>query len=229
MLEDLKQRVFEANLLLPHYRLITFTWGNVSEIDRTLGIIAIKPSGVQYDGMTARDIVLVDLKGNIVEGERKPSSDTPTHLELYKQFSTVGGITHTHSKWATSWAQAGCGIPAFGTTHADYFYGEIPCTRDLSDSEIKDGYERNTGKVIVERFAGGDPQSMPAVLVKNHGPFTWGPDAVRSVENSVVLEQVAMMACVSKNLDASLPPMKDTLLDKHYLRKHGKNAYYGQK
>ena len=229
MLEDLKQEVFEANLLLPKYGLITFTWGNVSGIDRAKGIIAIKPSGVSYESLAAKDIILVDLDGQVVDGRLNPSSDTPTHLELYRKFGSIGGVTHTHSNWATSWAQAGCGIPAYGTTHADYFYGEIPCTRALSEAEIKNDYELNTGKVIVERFAKIAPDTMPAVLVKNHGPFSWGKDAAKSVENAVVLEQIAMMAYTARNIADRLPAMQDVLLDKHFLRKHGKNAYYGQK
>lgn len=229
MLEDLKRSVFEANLMLPKYGLISFTWGNVSEIDRSKGIIAIKPSGIAYENLTVGDIVLVDLDDNVVDGRLNPSSDTPTHLELYRKFDTIGGITHTHSKWATSWAQAGYGIPALGTTHADYFYGAVPCTRALNDEEIKNEYELNTGKIIVECFAGADPKNTPAVLVKNHGPFTWGKDAGQSVENAVVLEQVAMMAYAAHNLHHNPPAMQDALLDKHFFRKHGKKAYYGQR
>lgn len=229
MLEELKKRVYEANLMLPRYGLITFTWGNVSGIDRAKGIVAIKPSGVVYENLTAGDIVLVGLDGNVVEGRLNPSSDTPTHLELYRKFEGIGGITHTHSKWATSWAQAGYGIPALGTTHADYFYGMVPCTRALNDTEIENEYELNTGKVIAECFTGIDPVKMPAVLVKNHGPFTWGKNAEDSVENAVVLEQAAMMAYAAKNLSHNLPAMQDTLLDKHFFRKHGEKAYYGQK
>lgn len=229
MLEHLKQAVLDANLELPRRGLVTYTWGNVSGIDRVNGLVAIKPSGVEYDALKAEDIVLVDLRGNIVEGKLKPSSDTPTHLALYNAFPGIGGICHTHSKWAASWAQAGMGIPAYGTTHADYFYGEIPCTRDMTNEEIGSDYEANTGAVIIETFGGLDPYSIPAVLVKNHGPFTWGKDAAESVYNSVVLEEVAMMAIQCRILDPAVNPMPQELLDKHYLRKHGPKAYYGQK
>lgn len=229
MLDTLKQRVYEANLLLPKHNLAIFTWGNASEIDRKSGIFAIKPSGVDYDKMTPDDMVLMNLKGEIVEGKYKPSSDTPTHLELYKAFQNIGGVVHTHSRWATSFAQAGMGIPALGTTHADYFYGEIPCTRAMNGAEINGEYEKETGTVIIEAFKNIDPMSIPAVLVKSHGPFTWGTSADDAVHNAVVLEEAAFMAYHALTLNKGLPSMDETLLDKHYLRKHGANAYYGQK
>ena len=230
MLEKLKQDVLEANLLLPKYGLITFTWGNVSGIDRESGLVVIKPSGVPYDGMTASDMVVVDLDGKVVEGKWKPSSDTPTHLVLYKAFPECGGIVHTHSRWATSFAQAGVGIDAMGTTQGDYFYGQIPCTRSMTPEEIKDAYEKNTGLVIIEEFKrrGIDPAQVPAVLVHNHGPFTWGKDADEAVYHAVVLEEVAFMNFHAKLLNPAAGPMPQVLLDKHYLRKHGANAYYGQ-
>ena len=231
MLEKLKQEVLEANLLLPKYGLITFTWGNVSGLDRESGLVVIKPSGVPYDGMTAADMVVVDLDGNVVEGKWKPSSDTPTHLVLYKAFTECGGIVHTHSRWATSFAQAGVGIDAMGTTQGDYFYGQIPCTRSMTPEEIRDAYEKNTGLVIIEEFKrrGIDPAQVPAVLVHNHGPFTWGKDADEAVYHAVVLEEVAFMNFHAKMLNPAAGPMPQVLLDKHYLRKHGANAYYGQK
>jgi L-ribulose-5-phosphate 4-epimerase len=229
MLDTLKQRVYEANLLLPKHNLAIFTWGNASEIDRESGIFAIKPSGVDYDKMTPDDMVLMNLKGEIVEGKYKPSSDTPTHLELYKAFQNIGGVVHTHSRWATSFAQAGMGIPPLGTTHADYFYGEIPCTRAMNGAEINGEYEKETGTVIIEAFKNIDPMSIPAVLVKSHGPFTWGTSADDAVHNAVVLEEAAFMAYHALTLNKGLPSMDETLLDKHYLRKHGANAYYGQK
>lgn len=229
MLETLKQRVYEANLLLPKHNLAIFTWGNASEIDRESGIFAIKPSGVDYDKMTPDDMVLMNLNGEIVEGKYKPSSDTPTHLELYKAFQNIGGVVHTHSRWATSFAQAGMGIPPLGTTHADYFYGEIPCTRAMNGAEINGEYEKETGTVIIEAFKNIDPMSIPAVLVKSHGPFTWGTSADDAVHNAVVLEEAAFMAYHALTLNKGLPSMDETLLDKHYLRKHGANAYYGQK
>ena len=230
MLEELKQRVLDANLLLPKYGLITFTWGNVSEIDREKGIVAIKPSGVEYDVMTRDDIVLVDLDGNIVEGNLRPSSDLDTHLEFYRNFPNIGGVVHTHSTWATSFAQAGVGIAPLGTTQGDYFYGQIPCTRSMTPEEIKDAYEKNTGLVIIEEFKrrGIDPAQVPAVLVHNHGPFTWGKDADEAVYHAVVLEEVAFMNFHAKLLNPAAGPMPQVLLDKHYLRKHGANAYYGQ-
>lgn len=230
MLEQLKQTVLEANLLLPKHGLVTFTWGNVSGIDREQGLVVIKPSGVEYDEMTAEDMVVVSLDGKRVEGNLNPSSDTPTHLELYKAFPNVGGIVHTHSRWATIFAQAGMGVPALGTTHADYFYGEIPCTRRMTAAEIQGEYEKETGTVIIERFAGMNPDDIPAVLVHSHGPFTWGVDAMNAVHNAVVLEEVAMMAWHNLALSGNtIEPMQRVLLDKHYLRKHGANAYYGQK
>ncbi len=230
MLEQLKKQVCEANLLLPKHGLVTFTWGNVSAIDRASGLVVIKPSGVEYDGMQPEDMVVVDLEGKVVEGHYKPSSDTPTHVELYKAFPGLGGVVHTHSRWATSFAQAGCGIPAYGTTQGDYFYGEIPCTRHMTPEEIAGEYEKETGTVIIETFRerGIDPEQVPAVLVMSHGPFAWGKDAMNAVHNAVVLEEVAFMALHARILNPALPPMQQELLDKHYLRKHGKNAYYGQ-
>jgi len=230
MLEELKQQVLEANLLLPKHGLITFTWGNVSGIDRDKGLVVIKPSGVEYDGMTVEDMVVVDMDGKRVEGKWKPSSDTDTHLALYKAFPSLGGVVHTHSRWATSFAQAGKGIPAFGTTQGDYFYGEIPCTRRMTRSEIAGDYELETGKVIIETFQsrGIDPDQVPAVLVNSHGPFTWGTNPQNAVHNAVVLEEAAFMAFHAMALTPGLPPMQQELLDKHYLRKHGPGAYYGQ-
>ena len=229
MLEKLKEEVFKANMLLPKHGLVTFTWGNVSGIDRATGLVVIKPSGVEYDSMTADDMVVVDLySGERVEGKYKPSSDTPTHLELYKAFENVGGIVHTHSKNATSFAQAGKGILPLGTTHGDYFYGEIPCTRAMTPTEIETEYEKNTGTVIIEAFEGIDPMSIPAALVKSHGPFAWGNNAAEAVHNAVVLEEVAYMNFHALMLNPGIGPMQKELLDKHYLRKHGKNAYYGQ-
>ena len=228
MLEELRSIVCAANLLLPKHGLVTFTWGNVSGIDRERGLMVIKPSGVPYDSMTAGDMVVTDLEGNVVEGRWKPSSDTTTHIELYKAFPGCGGIVHTHSRWATSFAQAGRGIPAMGTTQADYFYGEIPCTRPMTDEEIRGEYEKETGKVIVETFADRDPAAVPGVLVYSHGPFAWGTDAMNAVHNAVVMEEVAFIDWHAMILNPTLGPMQQTLLDKHYLRKHGKNAYYGQ-
>ena len=230
MLAELKREVLEANLLLPKHGLVTFTWGNVSGIDREKGLVVIKPSGVEYDGMTAEDMVVVDLDGKVVDGKWKPSSDTPTHLALYKAFPALGGVVHTHSRWATSFSQAGRGIPAFGTTQGDYFYGEIPCTRKMTPQEIAGEYELETGNVIIETFRtrGIDPAQVPAVLVNSHGPFAWGKDAHEAVHNAVVLEEVAFMAFHAMALTPGLPPMQQELLDKHYLRKHGANAYYGQ-
>ena len=228
MLEELKRQVCRANLLLPQYGLVTFTWGNVSGIDRESGLVVIKPSGVAYDGMTPEDMVVVDLEGKTVEGRWKPSSDTATHLELYKAFPRCGGVVHTHSRWATTFAQAGREIPAMGTTQADYFYGAIPCTRPLTDTEIRGEYEKETGKVIVETFADRDPADIPGVLVYSHGPFAWGTDAMNAVHNAVVLEEVAFMDWHAMMLEPGLGAMQPSLLDKHYLRKHGKNAYYGQ-
>jgi len=228
MLEKMKQEVLEANLLLPKYGLVTFTWGNVSGIDRKSGLVFIKPSGVPYDVMKAEDVVVVDLDGNIVEGKWKPSSDTPTHLVLYKAFPECGGIVHTHSPWATSFAQAGSGIVPIGTTQGDYFYGEIPCTREMTPTEIAGEYEKETGNVIVETFRDKDPSAIPAVLVHSHSPFTWGRNAHEAVHNAVVLEEVAFMNFHSLQLNQNQMMMQQELLDKHYLRKHGKNAYYGQ-
>lgn len=231
MLEELKQRVYEANMLLPKYGLVTFTWGNVSEIDRETGIFAIKPSGVEYDKLTPDDMVLIDLDGNRVEGRYNPSSDTPTHLELYKAFDAIGGVVHTHSSYATSWAQAGRDIPCYGTTHADYFYGAIPCVRCLNEAEINEAYEANTGRLIVSEFQRlkKDVEAVPAVLCKNHGPFAWGKDAHEAVHNAVVLEEVAKMAYRAETIEPQAKPAPQELQDKHYFRKHGANAYYGQK
>ena len=228
MLEQLKKEVLEANLLLPKYGLVTFTWGNVSGIDRKSGLVVIKPSGVEYETMSVDDMVVVDLQGNVAEGKRKPSSDTATHIELYKAFPECGGIVHTHSRWAASFAQAGRGIPPLGTTHGDYFYGEIPCTRLMTNEEIAGEYEKETGKVIIEAFDGKNPEAVPGVLVHSHGPFAWGKDASEAVHNAVVMEEVAFMAFHAMMLSPNLQDMQQELLDKHYLRKHGKNAYYGQ-
>jgi L-ribulose-5-phosphate 4-epimerase len=228
MLEELKELVCAANLLLPKYELVTFTWGNVSGIDRKSGLMVIKPSGVSYSGMRPEDMVVTDLEGKVVEGKWKPSSDTATHIELYKAFPDCGGIVHTHSRWATTFAQAWRGIPAMGTTHADYFYGEIPCTRPMTEEEIRGEYEKETGKVIVETFAGLDPAAVPGVLVCSHGPFAWGTDPMNAVHNAVVMEEIAFMDWHAMVLDPSRGPMQQALLDRHYLRKHGKNAYYGQ-
>lgn len=230
MLEELKKEVLAANLALPKYGLITFTWGNVSGIDRDKGLVVIKPSGVEYDNMTADDLVVVDLQGNKVEGKYKPSSDTATHLALYNAYKDLGGIVHTHSSWATSWAQAGRSIPALGTTHADYMYGEIPCTRKMTTEEINGQYELETGNVIIETFneKSINPVQVPAVLVYSHGPFAWGKDAHDAVHNAVVLEEVAKMSYRSLTLSSDQPPMQEDLLNKHFLRKHGANAYYGQ-
>lgn len=231
MLEQLKQQVLEANLALPAHHLVTFTWGNVSAIDRELGLVVIKPSGVEYDGMRAEDMVVVRLQdGTVVEGSKKPSSDTATHLALYRRFPGIGGIVHTHSRHATIWAQAGRDLPAWGTTHADYFYGSIPCTRLMTQEEIAGEYEHQTGEVIIKTFLERDidPLQVPAVLVNSHGPFTWGKDAAEAVHNAVVLEECAYMGLFSAQLTPALGNMQSQLLDKHYLRKHGKSAYYGQ-
>lgn len=229
MLKELKEKVLKANLALVKHGLVTFTWGNVSGIDRKNGLVVIKPSGIEYENMTVDDMVVIDMDGNIIEGKWKPSSDTPTHLVLYKEFLNVGGIVHTHSRWATSWAQAGKGIPAYGTTHGDYFYGEIPCTRKMKASEITGEYEKETGNVIVEIFKGKSPDNIPAVLVNSHGPFAWGNDPNNAVHNAVVLEELAFMAYHTEAINPSVNVMQRELLDKHFLRKHGKNAYYGQK
>ncbi|WDF97120.1 L-ribulose-5-phosphate 4-epimerase [Pectobacterium carotovorum subsp. carotovorum] len=231
MLETLKKQVLEANLALPQHNLVTFTWGNVSAVDRQRGLMVIKPSGVEYSAMTLEDMVVVELEsGKVVEGTKKPSSDTDTHRVLYLEFADIGGIVHTHSRHATIWAQAGKDIPAWGTTHADYFYGPIPCTRLMTDEEINGRYEWETGRVIVETFRqrGISPMDVPAVLVNSHGPFAWGKDADNAVHNAVVLEELAYMGIFSRQLTPQLGEMQQTLLDKHYLRKHGKNAYYGQ-
>ena len=231
MLEQLKAEVLAANLALPAHQLVTFTWGNVSAVDDTRTLMVIKPSGVEYTVMTADDMVVVELaSGKVVEGSKKPSSDTPTHLELYRQFPEIGGIVHTHSRHATTWAQAGRGLTALGTTHADYFYGTIPCTRLMTEAEIQGEYELETGKVIVETFKtkGINPKDIPAVLVHSHGPFAWGTDPHNAVHNAVVLEELAYMNLFSYQLNPTIGAMQQTLLDKHYLRKHGKNAYYGQ-
>lgn len=228
MYEDLRKAVCDANLELQKQKLVIYSWGNVSEIDRSKGVIAIKPSGVMYEELTAEKIVLVDLDGNIIEGALNPSSDTPTHLELYRNFDTIGGICHAHPVGASMWAQACKGIPCFGTTGADYFYGAVPVTEVMTENEIQSDYELNTGKCIVRRFADMDPMAMPAVLVANHAPFTWGKSAAASVESMVVLEQTAMMALGTITINPQQGPISKALLDKHYLRKHGKNAYYGQ-
>lgn len=229
MLETLTEKVYQANMLLPEYNLVTFTWGNVSGLDREQGLMVIKPSGVAYEVMKADDMVVVSLEtGKTVEGELNPSSDTPTHLELYKAFPNIGGIVHTHSKWATIFAQAGRGITAQGTTHADYYYGEVPCTRKLTTEEIQGEYEKETGLLIKETFLDGDPDAIPGVLVHSHGPFTWGSDPMDALHNAVVLEELAMMNFHVLMLKSDIPSMQQVLLDKHYLRKHGKHAYYGQ-
>lgn len=228
MLEGLKEQVLQANLLLPKHELVTFTWGNVSGIDRESGLVVIKPSGVEYEKMKTTDLVVVDLEGNIIEGDLRPSSDTATHLVLYKAFPTLGGISHTHSQWATIWAQAGVNIPALGTTHADYFNGEIPCTRLMTAEEIATDYEKETGNVIVETFANINPDEVPSVLVNNHAPFNWGESPAEAVHNAVVLEQCAKMALFTKQINPTVPQINSNLLGKHFYRKHGENAYYGQ-
>ena len=229
MLEELKEKVCKANLELPKYGLVTFTWGNVSGVDREHGLMVIKPSGVEYDGMTVEDMVVVSLAtGDKVDGKWKPSSDTATHVALYNAFPNIGGIVHTHSRWATSWAQAGKSIPAYGTTHGDYFFGEIPCTRKMTSEEIAGEYELETGKVIIETLRGKSSDDIPAALVHSHGPFVWGTDPRNAVHNAVVLEELAFMAFHTEALNPSISPIQQELLNKHYLRKHGKNAYYGQ-
>lgn len=230
MLEQLKQEVYEANMLLPKYHLVTFTWGNVSGIDREKGLFVIKPSGVDYDKLTPDSMVVVNLEGEVVEGDYRPSSDTPTHVVLYNRYQEIGGVVHTHSPWATSWAQAGRGIPCYGTTHADYLYGQVPCVRTLTKEEIETAYEKNTGVLIADEFErlAVDYLATPAVLCKNHGPFTWGKDAKEAVHNAVVLEEVAKMAARCEQIDPKVNPAPQELQDKHYYRKHGKNAYYGQ-
>jgi len=229
MLELLKKQVLEANLLLPKYGLVTFTWGNVSGIDRESGLVVIKPSGVSYEGMSVEDMVVVDLDGKVVEGKWKPSSDTPTHVALYRAFENIGGVVHTHSRWATTYAQAGMPIPPLGTTHADYFYGAIPCTRPMTEEEIAGVYEKETGKVIIEAFEGKSADDIPGVVVYSHGPFSWGTDPMNAVHNAVVMEEIAFMDWHATMMNPQLGDMQQCLLDKHYLRKHGKNAYYGQK
>ena len=230
MLEQLKQQVYEANMELPKRGLVTYTWGNVSGIDRASGLFVIKPSGVEYDELRPEDLVVMDLNGNKVEGDLNPSSDTRTHLELYKAFPDIGGVVHTHSPHAVAWAQAGRDIPAFGTTHADYFYGPIPCARALTQEEIDEDYEKNTGKVIIEEFTkrGIQPMHVPAVICTSHGPFTWGKDAAQAVYHAVVLEEVAKMAIYTIQIDPNAAPAPQRIQDKHFLRKHGPNAYYGQ-
>lgn len=227
MLEELKKKVYEANMDLPKHNLVKFTWGNVSEIDREKGLFVIKPSGIDYDILTPEDMVVVDLEGNVVEGRYKPSSDTPTHLELYKAFPKIGGIVHTHSTWATSFAQAGRSIPCYGTTHADSIYGEIPCSRNLTEEEINEAYEKNTGKVIIETFEKKDYVATPAILCKNHGSFAWGDNAKKAVYNAVVLEEVAKMALLTELINKDAKEAPKCIQDKHYFRKHGENAYYG--
>lgn len=231
MVEALKQQVCEANLELPRRGLVTFTWGNVSGIDRENGLVVIKPSGVEYEHLTPDKMVVLDLEGNQLEGELNPSSDTKTHLELYKAFPVLGGIVHTHSSYAVAWAQAGQDIPCYGTTHADYFYGPIPCARHLTRDELDEDYEKNTGRVIVETFIsrGVDPTAVPGVICHSHGPFTWGKDAAQAVYHAVVLEEVAKMALLTRQVNAGAAAAPQHLQDKHYLRKHGPNAYYGQK
>ncbi|NLO83804.1 MAG: L-ribulose-5-phosphate 4-epimerase [Clostridiales bacterium] len=229
MLKLLKEAVLEANLELSRRGLVIYTWGNVSGISREEGLVVIKPSGVPYSELKLEHLAVLDLDGNQVEGKLKPSSDTPTHLVLYRAFPEIGGVVHTHSSWATSWAQAGRAIPALGTTHADYFYGEIPCTRDMTDEEIHGNYEAETGKVIVETFKGREVLHVPGVLVKGHGPFNWGRDPHEAVHNAVVMEEVAKMALITFVLSPAVGPISEALLDKHFLRKHGPNAYYGQK
>ena len=228
MLESLKQKVYEANMELPKRGLITYTWGNVSGIDRETGYFVIKPSGVDYDLLKPEDIVVMDLEGNKIEGHLNPSSDTPTHIELYKAYPEIGGVVHTHSPWATSWAQAGRYIPCYGTTHADYFYGDIPCARLLTENEIEENYEKNTGLVIVETIGDENPLFVPGILCSNHGPFTWGKDAHDAVHNAVVLEEVAKMASCTESINKSSSKAPQSMQDKHFMRKHGPNAYYGQ-
>ena len=228
LLESLREEVLCANLALPKHGLVTFTWGNVSGIDRERDLVIIKPSGVSYENMLASDMVVIDLAGKVIEGKLRPSSDTPTHLALYRRYEGIGGIVHTHSTHATSWAQAGRAIPAFGTTHADYFYGDIPCSRPLSRAEVEEAYEANTGAVIIETIGARDPMEMPGILVSEHAPFAWGKNADDAVHNAVVLEEVARMALFTVMLSPKQTAIADHLLDKHYLRKHGANAYYGQ-
>ena len=228
MLEALKQQVYEANMELPKRGLVVYTWGNVSGFDKETGYFAIKPSGVDYDELKPEDMVIMDLEGNKIEGKYNPSSDTATHIDLYKAWPEVGGIVHTHSQWATQWAQAGRSIPSYGTTHADYFYGDIPCARSLTPEEIDEAYEKNTGLVIIETFAEKNPKYVPGVLCTNHGPFAWGKDAAEAVHNAVVLEECAKMAYYTECINPRVQQIPQPLMDKHFLRKHGENAYYGQ-
>ena len=228
-MQQLKQQVYDANRDLPHYGLVTFTWGNVSAIDRVRGRVVIKPSGVAYDVMQPEDMVVVDLEGNVIEGRWNPSSDTATHLALYRHYPTLGGVVHTHSTHATAWAQAGLAIPALGTTHADYFFGDIPCTRPLTEAEVQGEYELNTGKVIIETIGECEPLHTPGIVVWQHGPFAWGKNAHEAVHNAVVLEEVAKMAWIARGINPQLQPIDRYLMNKHYLRKHGPDAYYGQK
>lgn len=229
MIEELKRQVYEANMELPKYGLVTFTWGNVSGIDRESGYFVIKPSGIEYDRLKPDDMVVMDLEGNKIQGRYQPSSDMETHMEFYKACPMIGGIVHTHSTWATSWAQSGRSIPCYGTTHADYMYGEIPCLRCLTKEEIQEDYEKNTGRLITDYLRNKDYMSVPAVLCKDHGPFTWGKDAKEAVHNAVVLEEVSKMAANCEMINKEVKPAPRELLDKHYYRKHGANAYYGQK
>jgi L-ribulose-5-phosphate 4-epimerase len=226
---ELKREVYEANMELQRRNLVVYTWGNVSQIDRAKSVIAIKPSGVAYEKMTADDIVIVDIENNIVEGKMRPSSDTKTHTHLYRHFDSIGGVTHTHSTYATAWAQTQQGIPCYGTTHADYAYGEIPCTAVMTDQQIERDYEEETGVQITDCFKSRNPKEVPMVIVAGHAPFTWGKNAAESVYHAVILEEIARMAYLTKTLQQTTQPLKQTLVDKHYLRKHGKNAYYGQK
>lgn len=226
--KELKRQAWEANMALPKHNLVVFTWGNVSQIDRAAGVMAIKPSGVPYEDLSVDDMVIVDMENNIVEGKLNPSSDTKTHTHLYRHFDTIGGVTHTHSTYATAWAQAQIAIPCFGTTHADFAYGEVPCTAVMTDEQIKKDYEEETGVQITDAFADKKPEEVPMVIVAGHAPFTWGDSAMKSVHNAVVLEEMAKMAYLTKTLNPAQGPLKQSIIDKHYLRKHGKNAYYGQ-
>lgn len=228
-MQQLKQQVFEANMDLPRYGLVTFTWGNVSAIDRQRGLVVIKPSGIAYESMTVDDMSVVDLQGHVVEGRWRPSSDTATHLALYRRYPDLGGVVHTHSTHATAWAQAGLAIPALGTTHADYFFGDIPCTRALSAQEVDEACELNTGQVIIETLGGANPLHTPGIVVYQHGPFAWGKDAHEAVHNAVVMEEVARMAWIARGINPQLQPIDSWLMNKHFQRKHGPNAYYGQK
>lgn len=228
-MQQLKQQVFEANMDLPRYGLVTFTWGNVSAIDRQRGLVVIKPSGIAYESMTVDDMSVVDLQGHVVEGRWRPSSDTATHLALYRRYPDLGGVVHTHSTHATAWTQAGLAIPALGTTHADYFFGDIPCTRALSAQEVDEAYELNTGQVIIEALGEANPLHTPGIVVYQHGPFAWGKDAHEAVHNAVVMEEVARMAWIARGINPQLQPIDSWLMNKHFQRKHGPNAYYGQK